>query len=390
MDWTYRYEPMPAELEQRVEHSVQQRVEPTAESTAESNTAGLTAESTAGLTVEPTAQFRALSRTARLHIAGHRGLVGSALVRNFTRAGFTDLLLRASDVTDLRDREAVRRLYAEQRPRVVILAAARVGGIAANAARPVEFLSDNLRIQLNVLDAAREFGVERLLFLGSSCIYPKHAPQPIPEVGAAHRALEPTNDAVRHRQDRRGAPDPGAAPAVRVPYISAMPTNLYGPGDNLDPRTSHVLPAMLPRPRGAQPRGDPSITHWGSGTPRREFLHVDDLARAACFLLENYDADTAINVGTGEDIDLRELAELIARPSASAASSTGTRPTPTAPPASSSTPPGSPHSAGSRRSPCATAYATPTTGCAPATDPRPARPVPHQAPCLPPTRTPAR
>ncbi|SDK51031.1 GDP-L-fucose synthase family protein [Streptomyces indicus] len=253
-----------------------------------------------------------LPRTARVHIAGHRGLVGSALVRHFRSEGFEDLMLYGSDRVDLRDRDAVRRLYADQRPRVVVLAAARVGGIAANAARPVDFLSDNLRIQVNVLDAAREFGVERLLFLGSSCIYPKHAPQPIPESALLTGALEPTNDAyaiakiagVLHVQALRRQ--------YGLPYISAMPTNLYGPNDNLDPRTSHVLPAMLQRTHEAHSRRAARITHWGSGTPRREFLHVDDLARACLFLLEHHDGDAPVNVGCGEDVELRELAELIA------------------------------------------------------------------------------
>ncbi|MDG4863444.1 GDP-L-fucose synthase [Streptomyces sp. T-3] len=258
-------------------------------------------------------ESRPLSRTARVHIAGHRGLVGSALVRHFTEQGFGDLLLRSSAVTDLRDRDAVRRLYATERPHVVVLAAARVGGIAANAARPVDFLSDNLRIQLNVLDAAHEFGVERLLFLGSSCIYPKHAPQPIPESALLTGPLEPTNDAyaiakisgILHIQALRRQ--------YGLPYISAMPTNLYGPGDNLDPRTSHVVPAMLQRTHEAHIRRASRITHWGTGTPRREFLHVDDLARACLFLLENYDGDAPVNVGTGEDLELRELAALVAR-----------------------------------------------------------------------------
>ncbi|MER7169950.1 GDP-L-fucose synthase family protein [Streptomyces mesophilus] len=253
-----------------------------------------------------------LPRSARVHLAGHRGLVGSALVRHFRSEGFEDLMLYGSDRVDLRERDAVRRLYADQRPRVVVLAAARVGGIAANSARPVDFLSDNLRIQVNVLDAAREFGVERLLFLGSSCIYPKLAPQPIPESALLTGALEPTNDAyaiakiagLLHVQAMRRQ--------YGLPYISAMPTNLYGPNDNLDLATSHVLPAMLQRTHEAHTRGDATLTHWGSGTPRREFLHVDDLARACLFLLENYDGDAPVNVGCGEDVELRELAELIA------------------------------------------------------------------------------
>ncbi|MGH4035867.1 GDP-L-fucose synthase family protein [Actinomycetota bacterium Odt1-20B] len=256
---------------------------------------------------------RPLARTVRVHIAGHRGLVGSALVRHFRSEGFEDLMLYGSDRVDLRDREAVRRLYAERRPHTVVLAAARVGGIAANAARPVDFLSDNLRIQVNVLDAAREFGVERLLFLGSSCIYPKHAEQPIRESALLTGPLEPTNDAyaiakiagIQHVQALRRQ-------YGLTGYISAMPTNLYGPGDNTDPHTSHVLPAMLRRTHEAHQRGATRLTHWGTGTPRREFLHVDDLARACLFLLEHYDADEPVNVGWGEDIPLSELADLTA------------------------------------------------------------------------------
>ncbi|MFF9869583.1 GDP-L-fucose synthase family protein [Streptomyces sp. NPDC013953] len=253
-----------------------------------------------------------LDRSARVHVAGHQGLVGSAVVRHLAAEGFSDLLVRSSRELDLRDRETVRALYAAERPHTVILAAARVGGIAANAARPVEFLSDNLRIQLNVLDAAREYGVERLLLLGSSCIYPKHAPQPIPESALLTGPLEPTNDAyaiakitgIIHVQALRRQ--------YGLPYISAMPTNLYGPGDNIDPHTCHVLPAMLRRTHEAHVRGEPRITHWGTGTPRREFLHTDDLARACLFLLEEYDGDQPVNVGTGEDLELSELARLVA------------------------------------------------------------------------------
>ncbi|GAA1358173.1 GDP-L-fucose synthase family protein [Streptomyces beijiangensis] len=253
-----------------------------------------------------------LDRTARVHVAGHRGLVGSAVVRELRREGFGDLLLRTSGELDLRDREAVRALYAAERPAVVILAAARVGGIAANAARPVDFLSDNLRIQLNVLDAAREYGVGRLLLLGSSCIYPKHAPQPIPESALLTGPLEPTNDAYAIAKIAGIVHIQAVRRQYGLPYISAMPTNLYGPHDNTDPRTSHVLPAILRRTHEAQLRSAPSITHWGSGTPRREFLHADDLARACLFLLERYDGDDPVNVGTGEDLALSELAELVA------------------------------------------------------------------------------
>ncbi|WP_037607212.1 GDP-L-fucose synthase family protein [Streptacidiphilus rugosus] len=254
-----------------------------------------------------------LPRHSRVFVAGHRGLVGSAVVRRLLAEGFTDLVTRTSAELDLRDPVAVGDFFAEQRPEVVVLAAARVGGIAANAAQPVEFLSDNLRIQLNVLDTARTYGVERLLFLGSSCIYPRLAPQPIPESALLTGPLESTNDAyaiakiagVLHVQALRRQ--------YGVRWISAMPTNLYGPGDNVDPQSSHVLPALLRRTHEARAGGADRLVHWGSGAPRREFLHVDDLASACLFLLEHYDSDVPVNVGTGVDISLREVADLIAR-----------------------------------------------------------------------------
>ncbi|MFD9632201.1 GDP-L-fucose synthase family protein [Streptomyces violascens] len=253
-----------------------------------------------------------LDRRTRVHIAGHRGLVGSALVRHFAHEGFTNLLLRTSTELDLRNREAVRAWYAAERPEAVVIAAARVGGIAANAARPVDFLSDNLRIQLNVLDAAHEHGSRRVLFLGSSCIYPKHAPQPIAESALLSGPLEPSNDAyaiakiagIKHVQALRRQ--------YGLPYIAAMPANLYGPNDNIDPNTSHVLPAMLRRTHEAHVQGAEELTHWGTGRPRREFLHADDLARACLFLLEHYDGDQPINVGTGLDVPLSELAAVVA------------------------------------------------------------------------------
>ncbi|MCU0266338.1 MAG: GDP-L-fucose synthase [Actinomycetia bacterium] len=251
-------------------------------------------------------------RDARVFVAGHRGLVGSAVWRHLAAQGFTNLLGRTSAELDLRDREPVQRFFAEERPAYVVLAAAKVGGILANATYPADFLSDNLRIQLNVLDAAAEAGVTRLLFLGSSCIYPKLAPQPIHESALLTGPLEPTNDAyaiakiagVLHVQALRR--QHGCS------FVSAMPTNLYGPGDNFDLQTSHVLPAMIRRFDEAQAAGAPAVTLWGSGSPRREFLHVDDLARACLFLLERYDDPEPVNVGVGEDLTIRELAELVA------------------------------------------------------------------------------
>lgn len=253
-----------------------------------------------------------LPRDACVYVAGHRGLVGSAVWRHLDRRGHTGLVGRTSRELDLRDRPAVDAFFEEVRPEFVILAAAKVGGIVANATQPAEFLSDNLRIQVNVLDAAKRTGVRRLLFLGSSCIYPKHAPQPIPESALLTGPLEPTNDAyaiakiagVLHVQALRREHG--------VSFVSAMPTNLYGPGDNFDLTTSHVLPALIRRMHEAKESGDASVTLWGSGSPRREFLHVDDLARACVHLMEHYDAPDPINVGVGEDITIRDLASLVA------------------------------------------------------------------------------
>jgi GDP-L-fucose synthase len=239
-------------------------------------------------------------------------MVGSAVWRRLVDAGFHDLVGRSSSELDLRDRESVFDFVAETRPRYVVLAAAKVGGILANDRHPVEFLSDNLRIQTNVLDAALEHRVERLLFLGSSCIYPRLAPQPIREDALLTGHLEPTNDAYAIAKIAGIL----AVQAVRreygLPWISAMPTNLYGPGDNFSPTGAHVLPALIRRYDEARLAGKPSVTNWGSGSPRREFLHVDDLADACLHLLEHYDDDVQVNVGTGRDSTVRELAELVA------------------------------------------------------------------------------
>jgi GDP-L-fucose synthase len=253
-----------------------------------------------------------IDRAARTYVAGHRGLVGSALWRHLGASGFTDLVGRTSAELDLRDRDAVFAFVAAQRPATVILAAARVGGIGANAAEPVEFLSDNLRIQVNVLDAALAHGVDRLLFLGSSCIYPKHAPQPIREDALLTGPLEPTNDAYAIAKIAGVLHVQAARRQHGARWISAMPTNLYGPGDYFDPERSHVLPGLLRRFSLAADAGDPAVTVWGTGTPRREFLHVDDLARACLLLLDSYDAPEPVNIGTGSDVTIRELAGIIA------------------------------------------------------------------------------
>lgn len=253
-----------------------------------------------------------LDRDSTFYVAGHRGLVGSAIWRKLETEGFTQLVGKSSAELDLKDRDAVFEFFARSKPRYVVLAAAKVGGILANNTYPVDFLSDNLRIQVNVLDAAREHGVERLLFLGSSCIYPKFAEQPIREDSLLTGHLEPTNDAyaiakiagIMHVQ------------AVRrqygLPWISAMPTNLYGPGDNFSPEGSHVLPALIRRYDEAAKSSTPVVTNWGTGSPRREFLHVDDMAAACLHLLENYDGPEQVNVGTGTDVTIKELAEIVA------------------------------------------------------------------------------
>lgn len=253
-----------------------------------------------------------LDRSSTFYVAGHRGLVGSAIWRNLEAQGFTNLIGRTSSELDLKDRSAVFAFFAESKPRYVVLAAAKVGGILANSTYPVDFLSDNLRIQVNVLDAAREHGVERLLFLGSSCIYPKFAEQPIREDSLLTGHLEPTNDAYAIAKIAGIMQIQAIRRQYGLPWISAMPTNLYGPGDNFSPTGSHVLPALIRRYDEAARSGAYIVTNWGTGSPRREFLHVDDMAAACLHLLENYDGPSQVNVGTGSDVTIRELATLVA------------------------------------------------------------------------------
>jgi GDP-L-fucose synthase len=252
-----------------------------------------------------------LQKSDKIFIAGHRGLVGSSLVRKLEQDGFAHLLTRDRARLDLLNAGDVDRFFVQEKPAIVILAAARVGGIKANSDLPVEFLLENLQLQNNVLRAAYDTGVRKLLFLGSSCIYPKHAPQPIPESALLTGPLEPTNEAYAIAKIAGIKLCQAYNSEYGANFISAMPTNLYGPNDNFDLLSSHVLPALLRKAHFAKQEGKRELVVWGSGQPRREFLHVDDLAAACVFLLEKYDSPEIVNIGCGEDISIRELAELI-------------------------------------------------------------------------------
>lgn len=254
----------------------------------------------------------ALTPDTSMFIAGSRGLVGSALVRHFSGRGFRNLLLPSSTELDLRDAGATAAFFAEHKPEVVIDAAAVVGGIGANSRRPAEFISDNLRIQVNLLDNAVSHGVQRFLFLGSSCIYPKFTPQPIAEFALLTGPLEQTNEAYAVAKIAGIAQVTAIRRQHGLPYICAMPTNLYGPGDNFNLDTGHVLPAMIRRLHEATLHEAPAVTCWGTGAPKREFLYVDDFAEACHVLLEHYDDHLPINVGTGSDMTIAELAQLVA------------------------------------------------------------------------------
>jgi GDP-L-fucose synthase len=254
-----------------------------------------------------------MNNNARVFVAGHRGLVGSAIVRRLQAEGFGNLLLRSSAELDLRNQAAVDAFFDKERPELVYLAAAKVGGILANDTYPADFIRDNLQIQTNVIDAAYRYGTKKLEFLASSCIYPKHAPQPMPESCLLTGPLEPTNEwyAIAKIAGVK------MCQAYRKQYgfnaIAIMPTNLYGPGDNFDLKSSHVLPALIRKFHEAKQRGDAEVVVWGTGTPRREFLHVDDLAGACLFLMERYESAEPINVGWGEDVSIAELAALVAQ-----------------------------------------------------------------------------
>jgi GDP-L-fucose synthase len=248
---------------------------------------------------------------ARIYVAGHTGLVGSAIWRELQRRGFTQLIGRTLAEVDLLDAPAVQKLFTEERPEFVVVAAAKVGGILANDRLPAEFIYENLQVQNNVIHRAYLSGVKKLLFLGSSCIYPKLAPQPLKEESLLTGPLEPTNQWYAIAKIAGIKMCQAYRRQYGCNFISVMPTNLYGPGDNFDLESSHVVPAMLRKFHEARTRGDKTVTLWGTGAPRREFLHVDDLADACVCLMNHYDEPEIINIGVGKDISIRELAELI-------------------------------------------------------------------------------
>jgi GDP-L-fucose synthase len=246
-----------------------------------------------------------------IYVAGHAGLVGSAVCRNLQKNGYRNLVVRTRQQLDLRSGENVEKFLFAARPTAVIVAAAKVGGIKANDDCPVEFLLENLQVQNNLISASFKAGVKKLLFLGSSCIYPKLAPQPIREESLLTGPLEPTNEAYALAKIAGIKLCQAYARQYGANFISAMPTNLYGPGDNFDLEKSHVLPALIRKVHQAKVRGEREVVIWGTGTPRREFLHADDLGDALRFLLENYDLPEIINVGSGQDVTIRELAEIV-------------------------------------------------------------------------------
>lgn len=247
----------------------------------------------------------------KIYIAGHRGMVGSAILRHLQKQGFSNFLLRTSEELDLRNQEAVAVFFATEKPDYVFLAAAKVGGILANNTYPAEFIYDNLQIQNNVIHAAYKSGVKKLLFLGSSCIYPKLAPQPLKEEYLLTGLLEPTNEPYAIAKIAGIKMCDAYRAQYGCNFISVMPTNLYGPNDNYDLQNSHVLPALIRKFHEAKIRQQPTVTVWGTGTPRREFLHADDMADACVHLMEAYNESGLVNIGTGKDISIAELAQLI-------------------------------------------------------------------------------
>jgi GDP-L-fucose synthase len=252
-----------------------------------------------------------MNKDAKIYVAGHRGLVGSAILRKLQADGYTNLVYRTSQELDLRDRNQVDKFFEEEKPEYVFLAAAKVGGIVANNEYPADFIHDNLMIQTNVIDAAYRNGVKKLLFLGSTCIYPKFAPQPLKEEYLLTGELEPTNEPYAIAKIAGIKMCQSYNRQYGTKFISVMPTNLYGPNDNFDLHTSHVLPALIRKFHEAKENNAPYVEVWGTGTPRREFLHSDDLADACVFLMKNYEDNEIINIGVGEDISIKELAEKI-------------------------------------------------------------------------------
>src|SRR6059058_5549066 len=252
-----------------------------------------------------------MDKSDKIFVAGHRGMVGSAVMRRLKTEAFSNVVTRERAQLDLTNESAVAKFFEQERPHIVLAAAAKVGGIKANNDYPVEFLVENLRIQNNVIRSAYDNGVRKLLFLGSSCIYPKFAPQPIAESALLTGPLEQTNEAYAIAKIAGVKLCQAYCSEYGANFISAMPTNLYGPNDNFDLETSHVLAALMHKAHEARMRNDQRLIVWGTGKPRREFLHVDDLASACLLLLEKYDSPDIVNVGYGEDISIRELAELI-------------------------------------------------------------------------------
>lgn len=248
---------------------------------------------------------------AKIYVAGHRGLVGSAIVRNLEAKGYKNIIYRTHKELDLTNQEAVRRFFEEEKPEYVFLAAAKVGGIHANNTYPADFIYDNLMIQNNVIKAAHDFEVKKLLFLGSTCIYPKMAPQPIKEEYLLTGSLEETNEAYAVAKIAGLEMCKFFKRQYGDNFISCMPTNLYGPNDNFDLKNSHVLPALIRKFHEAKVNNSEAVEVWGTGTPLREFLYVDDMADACVFLMENYDGEQHVNIGTGEEVSIRELAETV-------------------------------------------------------------------------------
>ncbi|TDT46085.1 GDP-L-fucose synthase [Fonticella tunisiensis] len=252
-----------------------------------------------------------MNKDSKIYVAGHRGLVGSAIVRNLESKGYTNIIKRTHKELDLTNQEAVRKFFEEERPEYVFLAAAKVGGIHANNTYPADFIYENLMIQNNVIKAAHDFKVKKLLFLGSTCIYPKMAPQPIKEEYLLSGYLEPTNEAYAIAKIAGLKMCQFFKRQYGDNFISCMPTNLYGPNDNFDLNNSHVMPALIRKFHEAKVNNLPYVEVWGTGKPLREFLYVDDMADACVFLMENYDGEEHVNIGTGQEVSIRELAEMI-------------------------------------------------------------------------------